>query len=701
MSPAGIERLVFSVALAAVQVGIGVYVYAHTQHRLLRLAFAALGLSLAVWTIAIGFAHAPELSSLVVVRVAFSSAAVLVLALLTFVFVFPASGLPNSRWYWGFALIGTTLTVLSLSPLVVAQTTYELQGLTAVYGPLHRIYAAYVFIGIAATFLLLRTKLRAASGRQRLQLRYLALALLVPAVGIATTNLIIPVVSGVSAWGRYGPVFSLVFLGVTAHAVIRQRLMDVRLVVGQTISYAAAVIVSGVIFATTLFLTAGRSSYLSDLPLGTSLIAAFGFALMFAPLTRMLRRVFDRYFYREPYDYTATIRQSSVALSSTLDPQQLFKNLFAIIRSSMRPEFLVAYLRDEDRGTFHVALRDDGEEGGDEHSDTIEPTEPLAMALAKRGGIVFREVGREGDTNDATAALAHMRAECACPVIHESQLLAILVLGPKLSGDAYYAQDIDLLSTLAGNVAVAIKNAELYQRVALLEEQRRRTERVAESGALTAGIAHEIKNPLVAIRTFAELLPERYEDEEFRSQFARVMMTEIARIDKLIDRLRGRGPAQSYDLAPLDVQIPLSEVLSLLSAKFEQSGITVTKSIEAGSTLINGRIDDLKQLFLNLLINASEEMPGGGEVRITISRRDSLGNHSVIVEILDEGSGISEDIEERLFQPFMSTKHGSSGLGLWLSRRIADAHNAMIRGINRRDRKGALFTVEFPAYLQR
>jgi signal transduction histidine kinase len=700
LSPAGLERLVFSVVLAAVQVGIAVYVYAHTQHRLLKLAFGALGFSLGVWTVAIGLAHAPELSGLFFVRVAFSSAAVLVLALLTFVFVFPASELPTSRWYWAFAFIGTTMSMLSLSPLVVARTTYEPHGLTAVYGPVHRIYAAYVFIGILATFLLLRTKLRDASGRQRLQLRYLALALLAPAVGIATTNLIIPVIFGVSVWGRYGPVFSLVFLGVTAHAIIRQRLMDVRLVVGQTISYGAAAIVSGVIFASTLFVVAQHSTYLSDLPLTTRFVLAFAFALVFGPLTRMLRRVFDSYFYREPYDYSSTIRQSSLALSSTLDPQQLLKNLFAIIRTSMRPEFLIAYLRDEDRGTFHAVLRDD-EDTGDERPDIIEPTEPLVAVLAKRGAIVFREAGHSADRGGPTATLSRMRAECACPVIHETQLLAILVLGPKLSGDAYYAQDIDLLSTLAGNVAVAIKNAELYQRVALLEEQRRRTERVAESGALTAGIAHEIKNPLVAIRTFAELLPERYEDEEFRSQFSRVMMTEIARIDKLIDRLRGRGPAQNYDLAPLDVQIPVNEVLSLLSAKFEQVGIRVVRTTEAGSTLINGRLDDLKQLFLNLLINASEEMATGGEICITISRRDSLGNHSVIVDILDQGSGIAEEIEQRLFQPFTSTKHGSSGLGLWLSRRIADAHNATIRGINRRDRKGALFTVEFPACLQR
>ena len=131
--------------LATVQVGIALYVYAHTRHRLVNLAFAILGISLAVWTSAIGLAHAPELSSLLVVRVAFASAAVLVLALLTFVFVFPASPLPDSRWYWIFASVGIALSLLSLSPLIVASSTYEPDGLTAVYGPAHRIYAALGF----------------------------------------------------------------------------------------------------------------------------------------------------------------------------------------------------------------------------------------------------------------------------------------------------------------------------------------------------------------------------------------------------------------------------------------------------------------------------------------------------------------------------------------------------------------------------
>ena len=231
-----------------------------------------------------------------------------------------------------------------------------------------------------------------------------------PAGGIATTNLVIPVISGVSSWGQYGPIFSLVFLGVTAHAIIRQRLMDVRLIVGQTISYSAAVIVSGLIFTATLFLIAQRSTYISDLPLAGQLFVAFAFALMFTPLTRLLRRVFDSYFYREPYDYSFTIRQSSVALASTLDPEQLLKDLFAIIRSSIRPEFLIAYLRDEDRGTFHVMLRDD-EDRRDERPELIEPTEPLITVLGKRGTILLRDAEDDVESRDALASLNEMSDE--------------------------------------------------------------------------------------------------------------------------------------------------------------------------------------------------------------------------------------------------------------------------------------------------
>src|SRR5260370_34065781 len=130
---------------------------------------------------------------------------------------------------------------------------------------------------------------------------------------------------------------------------------------------------------------------------------------MVGPLPRALRQVFDRYCYRERYDYSATIRQSSLALASTLDLQQLLKNLFAIIRNSIRPEFLIAYLRDEDRGTFHVMLRDD-EDNGDDRPTRINPDHPIVAVFAKRNSVLSRQADHLGDTRDAITALNALRA---------------------------------------------------------------------------------------------------------------------------------------------------------------------------------------------------------------------------------------------------------------------------------------------------
>ena len=692
-----LERLVFTAVLIATQLGIAFYVYRHSPQRAVRVSFAALGTSLAVWTGAIAVAHTRELSNLMSVRLAFMVAPMLVMSIVTFVSAFPASGMPRTKWYQILMGFGILLAAASfLTPFVVGSSSYGSTGLSVQYGALHPVYAAYTVTGIVATLFIIVTKLRRASGRRRLQLRYLVLALVVPAVGITVTNLVVPIVFGVSSWGRYGPVFSLVFLGVTAHAIIRQRLLDIRLVVGHTVAYAAAVIISAMVFVGLLWGLIQYVPSVTRLPLTVQLIAVFALAVLFGPLTQGLRQVFDRYCYREPYDFSATIRQVSLALSSTLDLQQLLKNLFQIVDGSIKPEFIAAYLWNDDVHALRlVAHNTDGQERPD-LPDSIEATSQLAVVLGYSRKPLFRELDADTPAVGVLDELNALHVDCACPIVHEGRLLAALMLGPKLSGDAYFVQDVELLASVSSHAAVAMKNAELYQRVGNLEEQRRRAERVAESGALTAGIAHEIKNPLVAIRTFAELLPDRYDDKEFREQFGDVMIREIARIDKLIDRLRGLAPKPDRHRNLVDLRVPLEETLSLLAAKFEQLGIRTVKSYPERPPLVEGNSDDLKQMFLNMLINACEAMNQAGEISIRIYQRQSLGLQSLVVEITDDGPGISDDLRDRLFHPFISTKQGSSGLGLWLSRRIADTHNAVVKGTNRPDRRGAIFSVEFP-----
>ena len=115
-----------------------------------------------------------------------------------------------------------------------------------------------------------------------------------------------------------------------------------------------------------------------------------------------------------------------------------------------------------------------------------------------------------------------------------------------------------------GEVSGAIAVLNDHSRLKALEEDKRRADRLSALGALATGIAHEIRNPLVAIKTFAELLPERADDQEFRSTFAKVAVKEIHRIEQLLGRLRALAAPTAFPLRPLDIQVPLAETLDLL-----------------------------------------------------------------------------------------------------------------------------------------
>lgn len=702
MTVGQLGRLAFDAALATAQLGIAAYIYFRGRQRVLHRAFGAMGVFLAAWTILIGLAHTPQFSTLSIVRLGFAAASLLLLSLVTFVAVFPSAPFPWSKRYGAFLLVGCTFAVTAAaSRLVVEGRIASGPDLFLKYGRLYTAYATYILCGLFATFIILFRKLRHASRRQRLQLRYLLFALSLPAAGIAITNLLIPLIFKISRWGRYGPAFTLLFLGITAHAIIREGLMDIRVVIGQTVSYAAAIAISGAIFVGAIAIMVWQFPTIVELPLLVQMALAFGIALLFGPVTARLRTIFDRYCYRMEYDYNEAMRRSSRTLSSTLDLQQLLRHLFGIVADSIRPEFAAVYLHNEDLASFELVGRE-VTRGDREFPSSIEATSPFARGLGAGQGLVVRDGDSKAPDNLGTVdAFQRFGAECICPIVHESGILALLVLGQKSSGDPYFAHDIDLLLTVASQAAVAIKNAELYRRVGLLEAQRRRAERLAESGSLSVGIAHEIKNPLVAIRTFAELLPERYDDAEFRSEFAQVMIREIARLERLVDRLRGLGKSSDLELTLLDVRDPLEDTLTLLSAKFEQAGIRVVRSYSRAATTIMGNQDELKRLFLNLLINSCEAMTERGEITVRIADRNTLGLRAVVVDIEDEGLGIAEDIRDTLFYPFVSTKQGSSGLGLWLCRRIVDAHNAVIRAANRDGNKGARFTIEFPTPFSR
>src|SRR5438046_9171654 len=162
-----------------------------------------------------------------------------------------------------------------------------------------------------------------------------------------------------------------------------------------------------------------------------------------------------------------------------------------------------------------------------------------------------------------------------------------------------------------------------------LELQIRRSDRLASLGTLSAGMAHEIKNPLVSIKTFAQLLPERYQESDFRATFSSLIVHEIDRIDSLVNQLlRVARPAKPL-LRPMHVHEVLEKTFQRVQHRLYQKEIKITRTLEASLDTIRADSDQMEQVFLNFFLNAMDAMKRGGELTVATEIRtgDSLVTH--------------------------------------------------------------------------
>jgi PAS domain S-box-containing protein len=242
-----------------------------------------------------------------------------------------------------------------------------------------------------------------------------------------------------------------------------------------------------------------------------------------------------------------------------------------------------------------------------------------------------------------------------------------------------------------------------------LESQIRRSDRLASLGTLSAGMAHEIKNPLVSIKTFAQLLPDRYQDSDFRETFSNLIGHEIDRIDTLVNQLlRFARPAKPH-LKPLHAHEILEKSLTLIGHRLYQKEIKLTRSWEANVDTIRGDADQLEQVFLNFFLNAMDAMKTGGELAVSTQIQTEKGWVSgpakgnggatkaevLRITIRDTGEGIRKQDIPHVFDPFFTTKDYGTGLGLSVVHGIVQEHDGQIE-VESELQEGTAFHILLP-----
>ena len=224
-----------------------------------------------------------------------------------------------------------------------------------------------------------------------------------------------------------------------------------------------------------------------------------------------------------------------------------------------------------------------------------------------------------------------------------------------------------------------------------LQEEVRRSERLASLGRFASGVAHEIRNPLSSIKGFAQYFRDKFEKDSQDKSYAEIVMKEVERLDRVITQLLDFARPKELHLQSYPLSQVIEHPLKLIQGDFDKKGISLKTSFLEERVEVDW--DQITQALLNIFLNAMESMDDRGELHVrTVSKPEKKG---VEISITDTGSGISRENLSRIFDPFFSTKKKGTGLGLAITAKIIEAHKGEIT-VESEEGKGTTFKIFLP-----
>jgi signal transduction histidine kinase len=566
------------------------------------------------------------------------------------------------RHWWVWGLGGAVLAWLCFTPWFIPGHS---TGDARVYG-----WGYYAYIaGVLALYFWLSVQTllqsRATGGVQRLELHVLLLggcAACFTVIGLMVTN----AVTHNNSYISLQPVVVLTFYGATAWAMLTTRVFDARHMLYLGLQKFCLTL------AVALFVWAANELLVMLVPQPLAFFIAIGLALWFAAEAGpWFRQVFDLELQGED-----TRRAAFEAARRESRPERLEEAFVLLLKSWAKTDHAVILTSAQGRlcgGGVELPL--DG---------------PVAQALGRLRWVTPERLARQKlDGAELELQKFMAREQLGVIAVCGSQgLNVVLAVGVPETRRPFTYPQVAQLVELAAIVESALERSHYSVKA-------QHAEQLATVGLLGASLAHEIRNPLVTIKTFVQLLPHHYQDAAFREKFFHLIGDEVARIDRLTEQLLDLATPRVYTAGEVDLHPVLLASLELVAAKAADRHIRIITDLLASPDRVCTDATAAKQVLLNLCFNALQAVETReGEHWVRVSTRNHGGGIEVVVE--DSGAGIDPEIIPRLFQPFQSTKSTGFGLGLAICRDILTELKATITVDSPVPGRGATFRVNFP-----
>lgn len=626
----------------------------------------------------------------------------------------PAKGAMAGRLPRIAAIVGVPMLAIAISPFERAGPVLKALALGGVY------FYVFGLLAVALTSLWRRGE-KSASRAIRDRLRFLA--------GVGALAMTFTLADFVAFLGvnlpPIGAVLAVVFLFVLAESLTRPRLADLYELSGRLlVSTALAFALAGIFYVFITYIGRFGAMYLN------AVLAAIVFLVLFEPLEHEFETRINRFFFRERYDLESSVAELRRRLAHTLETEEMIEVVIQGLERSRRVTTCAVYLRDQDGNGFDLVGAIGAAPPSRLESLAMRPLlEKLGLSMSleelarENEGLESRGTSSESDTPHETIspiltaaeALGTLKSSVVLAIRGDSEeLVGLLCVADDRVRDAFTPEEISLLETVAAQMGVAIANSRIYARM-------KERDRLAALGSMAAGLAHEVKNPLGAIKGAAQLLEEvnqqAFEQDPTTKEFLGIILEETDRLNRVVGSFLDYARPHAGNPVPLDINGAVRRSVQILSSQKTDDNIDIR--LELADELPRASIDPekLRQVLMNLVQNAIQAMHGTtGRVTIMTSHRRAPrtawvtssppSNNSgrlppddaevVEITVADTGPGISQKVLKNLFVPFFTTKEQGTGLGLAISQSIVQNAGGSIQ-VQSQQGSGTRFTITLPA----
>lgn len=505
-----------------------------------------------------------------------------------------------------------------------------------------------------------------------------------------------------------------------AYAIVKHKLFDIHVIIQKTIVYSVTTAAVAGLFILSFF---GLNLILSyeltfDNPFYLLILSAV-VVIAINPLKNVVQNIVDASFFRNKLDYEKSVSEFSDSLPSLLNVKEITRHLMETLSKTLFNNTGYLFVCDRESGLYENCFSyKDGKL--EKKQITIDDKQPLFNHLYQQKREIFKEdvttLDYYAESRDELLSLFDsLDASIVFPLFFKDDLLGILFLGEKKSGQLYTTDDINFIKTIVSQTAISIKNSfsfelvedyasELERKNQILkniQEQLIHTEKMSAIGQLAAGIAHEIRNPLNIIEGARYYLSSQLDNGNSDSsvgEYLEYIQNEVIRTNRLIDQLLNFAKLDQGQPEDVDINDVIENVLVLSRKQIQDSGARIRKNMKENIPRVKGDSGQLWQVMINLLMNAIQSIDKNGEIKIESGITEnyfSSGKDYVYAKITDNGSGIEDQDMPKIFDPFFTRKATGTGLGLSVSYKIIESHKGNIL-VSSKTGEGTSFILQLP-----